>query len=444
MTATYSEARQAALESLETGNALDAFQKFRWTMEYPGELGDDDARWRDALTVFAAIAAGLGGEAFAAPVKQAADDPSDAKALYDLGYWMIDQDLSGIAATVLARANLLVPDHESILTELVCALERGLRFHEACHFLRAAPGLVEQSFVCRYLLAWNALMTGDLSEPRQLLPGLDPGDNADFAAMKDRIAGMLSRADAVREVTPLNGTDLRGWHFVLTGGLLLHLSPYGFEDGMHGRYAFVQDDAGRCLEGIRRLAGVFEAWSVRPPRVFLLPDPDSASLGLATAEVLGLPGEPWPADGMAEPGLIVAYDLSALDETLLGQLAEHRPGQIVWAHASPWTAEPPFAADLTTYLYQQNVSAWGERMRINPDTQDVETMPADTRPPPERASDIVAASLDAETLKDMPVLADLATAARHVTGGAGPGAVRTEGVRRRQPVGSPVPSSRFM
>jgi hypothetical protein len=445
MTETYPEARHAALEKLESGDAREAFQKFRWTMEYPGQLGDDRERWRDALTVFARIAAGLDGDAFAAPASRAADDPDDAKALYDLGYWLIDQDLNGIAATVLARANLLVPNQELLVTELACALERDVRFHEACRFLRAAPKLVEQSFLCRYLLAYNALMTGDLIEPRQLLPGLEPGDNPDFVAMKDRIAGMLGRADAVRGATPLNETDLRGWHFVLTGGMLLHVSAVGFEDGMRGRYAYIQDYPGLCLDGIRRLAAVFEAWSVRPARVWLLPDPDSASLGLAAAQVLGLPAEQWPADGTADPGLIAAYDLSTLDGTLLVQLLNHRRGQFVWEHASCWTASPPFAADLTTYLYQHNVSFWGERLRINAETHEVETAPADTRPPPERAAEIVAATPDAEaSFQDVPALVDLAKAARRVTAGTGLGAFREEGQRLRQPVGSPVPSNRFM
>jgi hypothetical protein len=441
---TYPEARQTALESLERGDARQAFGMFRRAMEYPGLLGDDRERWRDALTVFARIATSLAGDQFAALVRRAADDPDDAQVLYNLGYALIEEDLNGIAATVLSRANLLFPNHESIVTELACALQHSLRFHEACRILRAAPELVEQSFECRYLLAYNALMTGDLIEPRRILGGLDPGDDSERIFMTDQVLGMLNRADAVRGVTPLNKTDLRGWHFVLTGGLLLHLSPFGFEDAMRGRYAYTQDDPGRCLEGIRRLTSVFEAWSVRPARVWLLPDPDSASLGVATAQVLGLPVERWPADGTAEPGLIVAYDLFTLDETLIKQLREHRRGQFLWAHASCWTAEPPFAADLTTYLYQRNVSAWGERLRVvNLDTRQTETLPADNRPPPDRAAGLVAAELGAEALEDVPSLVDLAKAAQQVTGKTGLGAFRTEGLRRRQPVGSPVPSNRF-
>jgi hypothetical protein len=142
--------------------------------------------------------------------------------------------------------------------------------------------------------------------------------------------------------------------------LLLHLSPHGL-DQMNGRYAFVQDGDAVCLEGIRR-AGSDARWGVKPPRVFLLPDRDSAILGHATARVLGVPAEPWPSEGIASPGLIVAYDLDDVDPELCAKVSPHAPGQVLWCHAASWTTEPPFAADLTTYLYQINTSPWGPQM----------------------------------------------------------------------------------
>lgn len=441
---TYDEARQTALESLERGEAQEAFGKFRWTLEYPGQLGNDLARWQDALTIFARIGTALAGDEFGALVRQAAAQPNDVQTLYNLGYALIEQSLNGIAATVLARANMLFPNQEAILTELACALEHDMRFHEVCRILREATDVLEESFLCRYLLAYNGLMTGDLIEPRSLLPGLDPGEDPSLIFMAGRIREILTRADAVRGVTPLNETDLRGWHFVLTGGILLHLSPFGFEDAMRGRYAYTQDCAARCLEGIRRLAAVMAAWSLWPERVLLLPEEGSVSLGIAAGEILGVPCEAWSENRVAEPGLIVVYDLAALDGDLLQSLREHRSGQILWSHASCWTSEPPFAADLTTYLHQYNVSPWGERLRANPDTQQTEKLPADIRPPQDRATEIVAASLETEALQDLPSLVELSKAARQVTGESSAGAFRTEGTRRRQPVGSPVPSNRFL
>src|SRR4029078_12210492 len=108
-----------------------------------------------------------------------------------------------------------------------------------------------------------------------------------------RIEGYLARADAARGHAPLDATDLRGWHFVLTGGLLLHISPHGFDEGMRGRYAFVPDSPATCFEGIRRVALVLDALDHRPERVLAPADRASAILAPATAIALNLPNQAW-------------------------------------------------------------------------------------------------------------------------------------------------------
>jgi len=51
-------------------------------------------------------------------------------------------------------------------------------------------------------------------------------------------------------VTSLDRQDLRGWHYVLTGGILASLSPYGFDDGMTGRWAYLSDSVSRCAAAL--------------------------------------------------------------------------------------------------------------------------------------------------------------------------------------------------
>jgi hypothetical protein len=262
--------------------------------------------------------------------------------------------------------------------------------------------------------------------------------------MARRIAGMLARADAIRGVTALDLEDLRGWHIVIAGAVLLHLSPYGFDEGMRGRYAYTQDSATRCLVGLRRFAAVLDAWQATPERVWRLGDPDSAALALAAGELLGRPVEPWPADGSPAPGLIPCYDVAALSEETAASLGDHRPGQIVWSQASCWTTEPHFAADLTTYLYQHNVSPWGEGMRVNWETGKAGDAPASTAPPEERARAILDATVGPDDLTDLPQLVALARVAGGFKGEHAPGALLTEGRRRRQGANSPVLSSRFL
>jgi hypothetical protein len=453
MQETYDNLRKAAHQALEEQDPQKAFSTFRYVLEYPGaqEL-EHPARWKEAWELFAEIATPIAGEEFAATVRRAAQDERDVQALYDLGYQLIEQSLHGLAATVLLRAHLLVPGAEPMVTELVVALE-GMGAHaEAARLLQAQPQLVQSSFMCRYLLAYNALMSGDLDEPRRLAHGLElllvrsgaEGEQAEaLASMKERIHQMLARADALKDASPLGLKDLRGWHFVTTGGVLLHLSPYGFDEGMTGRYAFLQDSERLCLEGIRRVEAVLAQAGRKPPRVFVLPDRESAILAHATARVLGLPTEPWPEQGSEAPGLLVVYDLAMLDGPLLKTLREHRPGQVLWSHATPWTQEAPFAADLTTFLYQQNTSPWGERLRVNPETQQVERTAPDEGAVEALAEGVVSARLEEGALEDLPKLMALVGAMASVEGDAAGGLFREQGRRRRSLMDSPVKSNRF-
>jgi hypothetical protein len=443
-TPTFAEARQAALDALARSDAREAFGHVHFHLANDQALRTDREEWQEAFGLFARISEVIAGEALAGVVQKAVDDPDDVQALYNLGYELIEQGLPGIAATALSRANLLFPNQGPILTELAVALESDHRCHEAARVLRNAPELIEGNFFCRYLLAYNALMTGDLNEPRQLLSQLLQSDDPDQLFMARRVEGMLARADTVRSATPLDDTDLRGWHFVVSGALLLHLSPFGFEEGLRGRYAYTQDGPDRCLEGLRRLAAVLDCWQLRPARVWRLEDADSAALAVAAGQVLGCPVVSWPAGGSLEGGLIAVYDLGTLAEGTVETLREHRPGQVLWSHASCWTQEPAFAADLTTYLHQYNVSPWGELLRVNPEGREAKKIPPSTAPAEERAAEVLAATLEADALADVPRLVELARVVRGLSGEHGPGALRSEGPRRRQGTNSPVLSNRFL
>lgn len=443
MTKSYQEVRQEALEALERSDPQTAFRTFRHVLEYPGQVAEED-RWPDALDVFARIGGAIAGEEFAGFVRRAAANPDEVQFLYDLGYHLIEHALNGIAATVLARAHRLESHDEAILTELVAALEGHMRYDEARRVLSEAPEVLSRSDLCRYLLAFNCVMTGDLAEPRRLLPRLRRNKDPNLVVMTERIEGMLRRAEALRGVSPLDDRDLRGWHFVITGGLLLHLSPYGLDDPMRGRYAFVQDSVERCHEGILRLSAVLDAWDVRPPRVFALADRESAILAHAAGRWLCIPVEPWPAEGAERPGLVVAYDLHELPADVVATLQAHRPGLVLWAQASCWTRDLPFAADTTTYLYQFNTSPWAPHMRVNPETNKTEETPPREGSIEDLAAEVVQSQTEPGTLDDVPALVALARAAAGVEGEHGPGGLRSDGNRRRQWSGSPVPSNRFI
>jgi hypothetical protein len=133
------------------------------------------------------------------------------------------------------------------------------------------------------------------------------------------------------------------------------------------------------------------------------------------------------------------HDCSA-SAGVLERLREHRPGQVLFAHASCWTDPFPYAPDVTTYLYQANVAPWdGGGLMVDPDAQ---------AEPDESTEDvlsarIIAASGEHESTSTDEQLAALVAAARRLTGDSAAGLFRTSGQRLRQRLGSPVWSNRF-
>jgi len=394
MTTTFAERLEHARKEQECGEVDGAFCELRWAF-YEPDLAHDAERLTQALQVLSPLVLEALGNETARLVEACVGDLDDPQGLYDLGYQMVEVGLPEVAICTLSRANHLAPGQEAILTELVAALEREGHNDTACTVLRAADGLCQESFICRYLLAFNSIMTADLDTPRTLLPTLQTAGEPDEAYMAARIQAMLDRAGALDS---LDRRDLRGWHHVTTGGLLLHISPYGFDEGMNGRYAYVADTLALCHFGLRRLQRVLEAWGESPPWILAPPDRDSQILAAAAEELLGLPVVEYSAD--AGPGLVVAYDLSRLDEATPVEILDHAPGQILYAHATCWTDPPRCAPDITTFLYQAIQVPWGERMQVAPDGE-VSATAQDVRSVEELASAMLAEAPDYEALEQL-------------------------------------------
>ncbi|MFI0372299.1 tetratricopeptide repeat protein [Actinomadura sp. 1N219] len=354
--------------------------------------------------------------------------------LYDFGYACIERGVPFLAIPPLRRALELMPDEPVLLMELVSALERENRHAEAVAVLE--PRVVSlDPWPARYLLAYNALLAGDVVRADREATALPVPDDADWAPAHDRLARMLARARAVRSVGPLDSKDLRGWHFALGGSVLATISPYGFDQGMTGRFAYTSDSFATSRRVLDRLRLILDAAGRRPASVGVLPDRSSQILGLAAAELLGLPAEPY-APGRPDV-LVVAYDLNGVEADGLRERAD---GQVLFERATCWTDPPGISADVTGLLHQVVVPPWGERLRVTP-SGETETVPPDGRPAEELAAEIVQAAPEADDGAGDGAPPDpddaLAGFARAVAGQwpIGPrDAVRSPG---------PVPSSRF-
>jgi hypothetical protein len=286
----------------------------------------------------------------------AVHDPDSPDQLYELGYALIDAGAPSIAATVLWRCLALVGDSEEVVCELVSALESALAYPDAFAILDAHDALRARSYLCRYLHAFNAAMAGRLDVTRHHLADLAP-DSPETERMTAVIEAIVRRADNLAGALPLDSHDLRGWQYVLTGTLVLHQSPYGFEDEMRGRYAWLHDSLPRVATGLDRVAELVAG----APCIYAPPGRGHEVVAAALAARLGVDVAPWPAVGVPAPGVIALYDLADVAPPDLARIAERRAGQVLYAHAAPWTHDSPVAPDVAMLLYQAIVPPWDDR-----------------------------------------------------------------------------------
>ncbi|PRX97254.1 hypothetical protein [Allonocardiopsis opalescens] len=381
MTAELDEAR-ALLDAQDTQGLL------RHLRQHAGGFAAADLA---ALVGGAARLAGF--DDLAAAADRLAREPAEPQARYDFGYACVERGASFLAVGVLTELLREYPDASGVLTELVSALEDEERHAEAVAVLAEREARL-RDWPDRYLLAYNALMAGDLPRAEAVAARLPAPEDESWHPAHARIGRMLDRAAAARRVSALDGRDLRGWQFALAGTVLGIVSPHGYDDGMNGRHAYLQDDYQECRRGLERLRLVLDAAGRRPRAVGLLPDRSSQALGLAAARLLGLPAERF--DPRAPEALVVAYDLNELGESaaeLVPALYERAPGQILVEHASCWTSPPPVSADYAVLLHQVNVPPWGPRLRLGEDGGAVRD-PADERPAGELAEEVLRAALE--------------------------------------------------
>ncbi len=414
------------------GEDSAAFGKLRAHLGWPAGKSVAAHELPAWIAMLGELAARRGAEQLAEQIDDVVRDPDSPDRLFSLGYALIDAEVPTIAATLLWRCLALVGDSEEVVCELVSALESALAYADALEVLESHAALRARSFLARYLYGFNAAMCGKLAITREVLPTLAP-ESHETSVMRDTIANMLERADRLAGALPLDDRDLRGWHYVLGGGLLIHQSPYGFDEPMHGRYAWLADSFSRIAFGLDRLAELVAPMSL--PCVYAPPGRSNEILAHAAAHKLGIPIAEWPAVGVPAPGLVVAYNLAEVPSTHLAQLLPRRADQVLYAHATPWTRDNPVAPDVTTLLVQTLVAPWGEMPIIEPGGETRHTA-RNERAPAQIAEDILAsAPLSVEDLA-----ADEPARWGALVARAWP---PTPGQRSRMWAGGPVPSTRF-
>ena len=438
----YEEIRERIIERLEKRKPQEAYSILLTVLDYPMKI-DDEVVFKDALTLFEKIARKISGQELGDLVRDTIENVNDIQVLFDLSYELFEEHQHGLAATLLSRANRLEPQDALIVPELVSNLEELMMNGEARKILLEAKDLLDESELCRYLLAYNSLMTGDLEEPFEILQTLQDVKDENMVPIVESFGGILNRARYLKEARTLDNKDLRGWHAVLNGSLLLHCSPFG-DDSMNGRYAYMSDSYSLCREGIERVGKVIQEAGINIPCIYSLENRSSKILALATSELLGIPLKQWNGD--SEPGLIVVYDIEEIesDDTII-QIADHRLGQILWVHASCWTYPFPFSPDITTFLYQMKTRPWEGSMIYDKEAKNVRQADPDESPVEEIANNIKNAVKDESYLEDLKDILTIVNELKELKDEPSMlGIFKSQERRNRQRIGSPVPSTRFL
>ncbi|MBC9711922.1 hypothetical protein H9Y04_04970 [Streptomyces sp. TRM66268-LWL] len=393
----------------------------------------DTAELREIAGVVRKLSEAVGFDDLAAAATKLTERPGQAQALFDFGYGCVERGISFLAVPALREALRLDPDTPIVLNVLVSALENEYRHAEAARLLAERDATL-LPWPQRYLLAHNALLAGDLAQARAQLDRLPEPQDPHWLWPLGRLRRMTERAAAA---APRDLKDLRGWQFAVHGGYLLTRSPWGYEAGMTGRWAYTQDSYDRILHGLRRLGAVLGTAGAAPASVSLLPDRSSRILGTAAARHFGLPVVEF--DPARTDTLVVAYDLNDGDQEQLSALGERTPGQILFEHATSWTDPPVVPADVSTLLAQVNIAPWARTLRVV--EGETEQVPADERPVDELAAEILAAG-PYEDEGDGEAPADPEEALTSFVA-ATAGAWRN-GTRDRVDSPGPVPGSRFL
>lgn len=358
MVATGEDVLQTAQQLTDQGDLAGALRSLR-------SVEDDSPPLRLAELVQQIAVAGQLDE-LAAAAGAVVEDPRDPKALFDLAYACVGHKMPYLAVPPLRALldhleRIGVDPPAVVIEELATAYEDCERYYDAARIMeRHAPRL--GPWPAGYLLAFYTLMAGNARSAIAYSEILPKPEDRQWSLAWGRTMLRMQRAQLLLETGRLDPRDLRGWHLVINGTILGQLSPFGYDRGMNGRYAFVQSHWGDCRFGLERLGRVLAAAERRPEAVALLPDRPSQILGRAAGAVLGLPTRPYEPGNDTGPAVIVAYDLDTLDVDTTKALMARGTGEVLAVHSTCWTDPPLLSPDYTLLQYQMAVTPWGGRL----------------------------------------------------------------------------------
>lgn len=483
----FNEELREVKHAIQQGDQQEAFGRLK-ALFRQSRMVEERSAFAEAVGLLVTLIEGA-AEALPEPLVEARTrDLEDLEAVCRFAAALYECEIHDVAAALLMWVRTHANSDESVTAAIVDCLEEDARFAEALRVVREDLERFPESFFLHYLLGFHALMCGDIGLARRTLETLSQPPDEQSDSLQRSFAQKLSRVDDLDGVRSLDGHDLQGWQYVISGSLLLHTSAEGAEV-MNGRYGFLGDSFSLCRAGLARLQSILSACEIVPTCVQHLPDRGSRILALAAGELLDLPVEPYAAespdigenlvagegdvvsgderteDGGASPEhkspahaseapephgldsvgddsdghmtLVIAYDIQDSDEDVLRSLFVRRDKELLFSHITCWTDSFPYTADVTTTLVQAYQSPWDERLRVGADGE-LETLPPIDESEAALAQQVLDADPEGEDTRDVEHLIRLAKAAGEDA------AFRQIGGTRERAWMGPVPSNRLL
>lgn len=373
------EESEASLRSGQSRKALASLFRL---------LGLDPCHGR-ALQASARIMATLNDVKGAEILESLAEDPEEPNRLYLAGFHLITMGRPDVAKSFLEACLRKVGSHPDVLYELGFCHFRDGNYTRAVNLLKkAVPNLTpERAVGAELLLIENLLYAGSIEEGLNLLERA--GEEYRSWGRGDSVQALELMYARYRKIDSPQPWDLRTWHYVRHGSLLLSQSkrgkPSGIFDALSMNYLAV---AGM----LRILKSIVEGLEIRLNHLLHL-DRSSRILALALGRLLDKPVLAWKDRSDADAMLVIP-DMTALETAAELPIDREVCTTIFCFQVFP-LQQYALLPEIVGLLANRFRFPWEERVEIinrEKGSPQARNVPADPRDPEAIATEIVEAA----------------------------------------------------
>lgn len=327
-----------------------------------------DATNVGALALAAEVERAVGNDDLAESFLYLSENPDDVDELFELGYVFIDMEVYTLAAAFLSSANDLDPEHREVTYELAWALMKIGAFEEAIPFFERSLE-TDPDYRTLDCLATAYALLGNAPQAQEHLDAARALCDAQLGNADDGERVILDDTDALiarlRLADPGDEAGLREWHWILTGGAILHLPSSSPEHGSaNGRAHHCVLTPSVLARVVRSLETLLKCQEFTPNVIEYL-DGDAEFPARILAERLGATvrgplGGRRRGAGAADSAVRFISVASSTDAIapLADAFDEFMPGEILLVLTHDWTRTHAICPDIIGVMTITHATPW--------------------------------------------------------------------------------------